>query len=199
MQSIRNLPSLLPFAFVGILLATLIPLVDAVKGIKYLFLWILLPPCACFGFCFEDAGQRYSMSPILLETLARVESNLNPSAINTNRNGSFDIGLMQINSTWMGRLNRRAEDLLSDPCLNVMAGAWILRHCLDAYGYTWQAVGCYNARSSGKRINYAWKVFRELKEGRASSTSKPFESPKNESSLAFRLHETASVGHGGGQ
>jgi soluble lytic murein transglycosylase-like protein len=159
------------------------------KGMKHALLWFLLLPCGCFGFCFQDAGRQYAISPVLLESLARVESNLNPNAINRNGNGSFDIGLMQINSTWMVRLNRRPEDLLSDPCANVMAGAWVLRHCLDTYGYTWQAVGCYNARSSGKRIDYAWKVFRKLKDGKALSASQPIEPSMTGSSLVFRVHE----------
>lgn len=168
------------------------------KRIANPFLWILLLPRICFGFCFQDAGQQYSISPVLLETLARVESNLNPKAVHRNGDGSFDVGLMQINSSWMSRLNRRAEDLLADPCANVMAGAWVLRHCLDTYGYTWQAVGCYNARSSNKRIDYAWKVFRELKDVKALSISTPVGSSMPESSLVFRLHDTAA-GEGGGQ
>jgi soluble lytic murein transglycosylase-like protein len=158
-------------------------------GIKHTLLLIFLLPCVCFGFCFQDAGREYAISPVLLETLAKVESNLNPNALNKNANGSIDIGLMQINSSWMSRLGRRAEDLLSDPCANVMAGAWVLRHCLDTYGYTWQAVGCYNATSSGRRVNYAWKIFRELKREDASLVSKPFGPSGAPSSLVFRLHE----------
>lgn len=161
------------------------------KGMRYALLWVFLLPCVCFGFCFEDAGRLYAISPLLLETLAKVESNLNPNAINKNANGSVDIGLMQINSTWMARLNCRAEDLLTNPCTNVMTGAWVLRHCLDIYGYTWQAVGCYNARSAGKKINYAWKVFRQLRQGKDSAVSKPVGPSAAGSSLVFRLHERA--------
>lgn len=169
------------------------------KGLRLVLLSFLLCPSICWGFCFQDAGREYAVSPLLLETLARIESNLNPKAINRNSNGSFDIGLMQINSTWMGRLNRRAEDLLSDPCANVMAGAWVLRHCLDAYGYTWQAVGCYNARSNGKRIDYAWKVFRELKDGKGSRAIKPVESSSAGSTLVFRVREESGLNQGESQ
>jgi soluble lytic murein transglycosylase-like protein len=169
------------------------------KVMKYALLWLLLLPSACFGFCFQEAGREYAINPLLLETLARIESNLNPSAVNRNANGSFDIGLMQINSTWMRRLNRRAEDLLSDPCANVMTGAWVLRQCLDAYGYTWQAVGCYNARSSGKRIDYAWKVFREMKDGKVSSIPTTIPSSTSGSSLVFRLHESPGSDEGKSQ
>jgi soluble lytic murein transglycosylase-like protein len=58
----------------------------------------VLLPVTVLGFCFEDAGNKYGINPILLESIARVESNLNPKAINKNTNGTSDIGLMQINS-----------------------------------------------------------------------------------------------------
>ncbi len=46
-----------------------------------------------------------------------------------------------------------------------MTGASILRQCIDRYRYTWEAVGCYNAMSADKKVNYAWKVFNQLKGG----------------------------------
>ena len=61
----------------------------------------MLTPLHLFSFCFEDAGSEYGIDSRLLENIARVESNLNPRAINLNSNGSSDIGLMQINSFWI--------------------------------------------------------------------------------------------------
>ena len=103
--------------------------------------------CACGSqaqaFCFLEAGLRYEVSPRLLEAIARVESNMDPGAVNRNRNGSYDYGLMQINSRWKAALGERWE-YLSDACYNVMVGAWILRGCIDRYGYSWDAVACYH-------------------------------------------------------
>ena len=51
--------------------------------------------------CWEDAAQRYGVPANLLYAMARVESNLNRKAVNRShiqRTGSYDIGLMQINS-----------------------------------------------------------------------------------------------------
>ncbi len=36
----------------------------------------------------------------LLRSIAEAESGLNPAAINRNSNGTYDFGVMQINSSW---------------------------------------------------------------------------------------------------
>jgi len=122
-------------------------------------------PAPAHPFCFDEAGRAYGISPLLLRGIARVESNMNPAAINRNSNGSMDVGLMQVNSYWLKTLGTTSGELLRDPCYNVMAGAWILKGCMDRHGETWQAVGCYNASSRDKRVNYSWKVYRELLKG----------------------------------
>jgi len=120
-------------------------------------------PADASAFCFEDAGKTYGISPMLLESIAKTESSLNPKAINKNQNGSIDIGLMQINSFWLKTLKLDAEKLISNPCYNTMTGAKILKQCIERYGYTWAAVGCYNAVSEPKRVRYSWKIFNKLK------------------------------------
>ena len=129
-----------------------------------LLILLLLTPLASRAgdFCFAEAGQEFRISPIILESIARTESSLNPRAINRNGNGSVDYGLMQINSYWVKTYGLSSDDLLNDPCYNTRIGAWVLRQCMDRYGYNWEAVGCYNATSKGKRARYAWKVFNNL-------------------------------------
>ena len=48
-------------------------------------------------------------------------------------------------------------------------GAWILAGNVSRLGYTWAAVGAYNARSAPLRRAYAQKVHRELIATAASS------------------------------
>ena len=114
------------------------------------------------AFCYEEAGNRYGVSPRLLHAISKGESNFNPFAINHNTNSSYDFGLMQINSSWEPTLRRMGIrwDSLSDPCTNVMVGAWVLSQCIQEYGYTWSAVGCYNSRTHSKRDRYAARIAR---------------------------------------
>lgn len=116
------------------------------------------------AFCFETAGLRYGVSPQLLKAIARQESGLNPLAYNSNRNGSVDMGLMQINSRWLPFLKQHGvapQDLWS-PCTNVMVGAWILAGNFARMGYTMQALGAYNSTQTDMQLRYAQQVLKRL-------------------------------------
>ena len=114
--------------------------------------------------CWEVAAQRYQVSSVLLYAIARTESGLNPRAIGRNSNGSRDIGLMQINSAWLPTLASHgiSERDLFEPCTNIHVGAWVLAGNVSRLGYTWEAVGAYNAASPALRRSYVEKVRRHL-------------------------------------
>lgn len=114
------------------------------------------------AFCYEEAGAMYGIAPRLLWTISKGESNFNPAAVNYNNNGSYDFGLMQINSSWAPTLRKMdiPWETLADPCTNVKVGAWVLAQCVQDYGYTWAAVGCYNSRTPSKRNRYASRIAR---------------------------------------
>ncbi len=114
-------------------------------------LLILLTVSSARAFCFDLAGEKYNIPPAMLRAVAQVESSLNPQAVNYNKNGSYDFGLMQINTCWQKTLGDHWNDL-ADPCYNVIVGAWILRQCFDRYGYSWDSVACYNTGKPASRI-----------------------------------------------
>ena len=130
--------------------------------------------------CWAEAAQRHGVSPDLLIAIARVESDLNPLAVNRGHvatTGTVDIGLMQINSAHLPRLARDGitEADLYDPCVNIHVGAWLLADLMARHGATWDAVGAYNAACvRGRRDDcvrtrsrYAWKIYERLQaEGR---------------------------------
>lgn len=116
------------------------------------------------AFCFDEAAERYGVPAELLRTIAEVESSMNPRAININQNGTRDIGLMQINTWWLPKLEPFGirEEHLWDACTSVQVGAWVLAHNFKDLGYTWEAIGAYNAKHPEKRLAYARRVYRVL-------------------------------------
>ncbi len=140
---------------------------------RKLFLLVALFASAAAGAtCFDQAAKRYNVPVSLLKAISIVESGGNPAARNTNKNGSYDIGHMQINSSWLPTLAKYNidEKLLSEPCINTNIGAWVLAHNIARYGLTWEAVGAYNAASPSKRIVYARKVANVLMVGARERT-----------------------------
>jgi len=120
--------------------------------------------CSSAAACWEAAAAQYGVNPQLLVAIARTESGMNPAALNRNKNGSYDIGLMQINSSWLPTLRKYGveEQALWDPCTNIHVGAWVLSQNMQRMGNSWEAVGAYNAKNPAIRIKYALKVYRNL-------------------------------------
>ena len=121
------------------------------------------------AYCWEEAASQYSIEPELLQAIAVVESGNRAQAMNhANRNGTRDIGLMQINSIHLPRLLKQGitEDrLINEPCLSIEVGASILAEFIQRFGYNWTAVGSYNVGTgSGPerealRLQYAQKIW----------------------------------------
>jgi len=143
--------------------------------IRSILLSLMMASGASHAMCFAEAAGRYSLPEDLLRAIAKVESSNNPEATNLShyeRTKTYDIGLMQINSSWLPRLARMGitEKMLREPCQNVLVGAWILSQHLRESGADWNGVGAYNAscRTLSKpaceeaRNGYAWKVYRAL-------------------------------------
>lgn len=110
--------------------------------------------------CWSEAGQRYGVNPYVLAAIAKTESNFRADAVRQNKNGSRDIGVMQINSIWLPELARYGieERHLFDPCTNIAVGAWILRQRQDVYGNSWEAVGAYHSKLPTFKWRYADQV-----------------------------------------
>lgn len=121
---------------------------------------------SAMAWCFEDAGARYGVSPLLLRAIASHESRFNEKLVLQNNDGSVDVGLMGINSVWLKDLNKYGitRDSLLNACTNAMVGAWIFSLAVKKHGMTWKAVGAYHAPNNPDRqVIYANKIYAEIK------------------------------------
>ncbi|BCX66976.1 transglycosylase SLT domain-containing protein [Pseudomonas izuensis] len=136
------------------------------RKVKWLIVLVCLGAGQAHAWCWNRAGEHHAIEPELLQAIADVESGLRPDAINRNKDGTRDIGLMQINSSHLPRLSAQGiteQRLLAEPCLSVEVGASVLAGFIARYGYNWTAVGAYNAGNSphrqAARLRYARKVW----------------------------------------
>lgn len=121
--------------------------------------------------CWTGPGKQYGIDPLLLLSIAQVESSMNPNAVNKNKNGTIDIGLMQINSSNFPMLAQAGFDRkkITDSCTSIQVAAVVLSGFIKRHGYTWTAIGAYNAGSApsraGARKRYAtkvWQIYRKV-------------------------------------
>lgn len=115
---------------------------------------------------FLTASETFNVHPALLYSIAKVESNFNYMATNKNKNGTTDIGIMQINTVHLPVLRSKfgvSRDDLFDPNVNIHVGAWVLSNCLKRHGLNHKAINCYNGRIQGngyyKRVASILKQF----------------------------------------
>ena len=100
--------------------------------------------------CWDEAARYHGLDPWLLYAVAYTESTHNPGIISRpNRNGTYDIGLMQINSIWLPELRKYGitQQTLMNACASTYVGAWIMSKNIKRYGYTWKAIAAYNVGS----------------------------------------------------
>jgi soluble lytic murein transglycosylase-like protein len=121
----------------------------------------------CHADCLDDAAAYRHINVGLVRAIAQHESGMRADAVNVNSNGTEDIGLMQINSSWLPKLAHygiRREHLFN-ACVNAYVGTWILASNFRQFGPTWKAVGAYNAVSSARQLVYANAIYRRLQRG----------------------------------
>ncbi|MGT0193792.1 lytic transglycosylase domain-containing protein [Burkholderia pyrrocinia] len=119
--------------------------------------------------CLDDAAAFHRVNPRLLRVIAQHESGMRPNAVNRNTNGSEDIGLMQINTSWLPTLSRYGihREHLFNGCVSAYVGAWILASNVRRFGPNWKAVGAYNAVTPSKQLVYASAIYRRfMQQGR---------------------------------
>lgn len=109
--------------------------------------------------CINDAAIYYHVPATLILSVIKTENGRNGIAVK-NKNGTYDLGVMQINTSWLPRLKKQGftpEKIKSDPCTNVYVGTWILAQGI-ANGNGWKGVGNYHSYTPKFNERYQLKV-----------------------------------------
>jgi soluble lytic murein transglycosylase-like protein len=112
--------------------------------------------------CFDSAAAYQGLNATVLRAISLKENSRCDGTISRNRNGSVDVGCMQINSIHFKELSTYGvhPNDLQDQCKNIYIGAWHYKRMIRKYGDTWIAVGAYHSETPHLRDEYARGVYR---------------------------------------
>ncbi len=114
--------------------------------------------------CINHAAIAYHVPATLIISVLKTE-NGRVGSKTQNKNGSYDLGSMQINSSWIPALKSYGifeYDLQYNPCINVEVGAWILSQGLAEGKSLTQGIGNYNSHTPTYNIQYSKKVMKKF-------------------------------------
>ena len=106
--------------------------------------------------CINQAAIHYLIPAPLIIAVLKTENGKNGMA-SQNKNGTVDLGVMQINSSWLPTLAHfgyTAKDVQFNRCKNVDAGAWILSSEMKSTASIWRGVGDYHSHTPNKNNEY---------------------------------------------
>jgi len=110
--------------------------------------------------CINQAAEEYHVPARLIIAVLNVEHG-KKGLTKKNKNGSVDLGEMQINSRWWPRLyqyNITPQDVLTKPCINVRVGTWILATSIASEHKLLEGVGDYNSHTACFNHAYTQRI-----------------------------------------
>jgi soluble lytic murein transglycosylase-like protein len=110
--------------------------------------------------CINEAAIEYHLPAKLIISVLEVEQG-KVGQTTKNTNGTYDIGPMQINSTWLSELNTYGitqHDIQYDACKNVRVGAWILSKKIAARNDILVGIGDYNSHTPKYNKAYSLQI-----------------------------------------
>lgn len=114
--------------------------------------------------CVERASQAFDVPLALIIGLMDTEGG-QVGRVSRNKNGTYDIGPMQINSSWLGKLKTAGVEektLKNNGCVNVAAAGWLLRSLLASESSVQEAIARYHSPSKSKGKQYLQTVTRRM-------------------------------------
>lgn len=116
--------------------------------------------------CIAQTAKRFALPETLIWAVLAVEGG-REGKYSVNKNGSIDLGPMQINSLWLEHFSEYVSptEVLYNGCVNVQIGAWILRSYINlADGDLWKGVGNYHSKTPLLHQRYQHKIYAKSNE-----------------------------------
>lgn len=130
---------------------------------------VLAPPQ--LEVCIEHAAAHYGAHPDIIRAVMRTEKG-KTGQVHFNKDGSFDIGKMQVNSVHLPELAKYGITqtmLTNDECLNIHVGTYYLQKSIVTAPNYWDGVGRYHSKTPSLKISYqnlVWGNLVALRDGR---------------------------------
>lgn len=99
--------------------------------------------------CINQAAKQYHVPAQLIIAVLNVERG-RIGVVSKNKNGTSDLGPMQINTSWWPRLYEyhiTPSEVAYNPCINVSVGAWILAQSIAEGKSLLNGVGDYHSHT----------------------------------------------------
>lgn len=130
-----------------------------------------MPAGKVLAACLMLASQTYSIPPAVLVGIYKAEGGKVGQEVK-NKNGSYDLGPMQINTIWLPELSKKwgvsestaRKWVRDDACTNVGVSAWILRGHIDETKSLSKAIAYYNSRTPKHGNRYQNRVVNIMKD-----------------------------------
>lgn len=117
--------------------------------------------------CVAKAAGHFGVHPLVIYAIIDVEGG-KAGTVSKNTNGSYDLGIMQINTIHMpevySEFGLKWQHVAYHPCINIGIGTWLLsRRIKEADGDLWKGVGNYHSKTPKyhkaymKRVTAAYK------------------------------------------
>lgn len=121
---------------------------------------------ATYVQCMMMVAAFHHLPPSVLPAIQRVEGGV-PNLVSTNKNGTQDLGVMQINTRWITPLMETTHEsgniiyqrLKQDSCYNIaVAGAILKLYLKESNGNLMQAIGNYHSHTPDLNNHYQFQV-----------------------------------------
>lgn len=129
--------------------------------------------------CMMMVSTFHHLPPNVLPSIQRVEGG-KPGLVSNNKNGTQDLGVMQINTRWIAPLQRTTHEtgdviykrLQNDSCYNIaVAGAIMKLYLRETNGNLMKAIGNYHSHTPYFNNQYQLRIIQASYQTSSASVS----------------------------